>query len=522
MTYRSFKRDFEKMAVSLENHRAIIDAKTGRVWSYSALYQAVLGMAAILHQHGVRPRKRVFSILPNSLEQIIAFLGTWFLGADFCPISPLSTIDEACRFLDLSRCVAGLIPHTIRPDFGKQMAGGSIIKRNLITLKLDGEISKFTEYSFSNPLSLSADTGQLVVFTSGTVSNPKALLINGDRLWSSAVAWKDFHDILDENSRFYNILPMSYLGGLYNLGLIPFACGGSFVLSDSFSALTALNFWREVENNGVNVLWLAPTILRALLKLYRKEASWESSGSRVKIGFLGMAPATTTEKKQFEATFGFPLLENFALSETTFLTTEELKSSKARCEGSAGQILPWVDLRLGKRHGSDGPMEIEVKTPFLFEGYLNAQGEVEQPLTDDGFFRTGDLGQLTEDGNLKICGRNKDIIKKGGYLVLLSELEEVASSHPAVLECAALGVPDDFYGEVPILLTKLSVSNTELEKTLSEIAALLKQRLSKYKWPSQIIAVSVLPKTESGKIERRILPSMVSSHDRTLTSFSLK
>lgn len=497
---RFFKSDFEERCRDNPQARAILDTKTGRVWSYSALLEAVQGTSARLRKLGVRPGDRVFSVLPNGIEHFVFFLATWWTGADYCPISPLATVEESVRFIQLTRSRIALIPETLNPSVAERLRSETE-SRTVLPVTLDGDVSRLAESGISSG-SDAAAAGRLILFTSGTVANPKAIVIQGDHLWSSAVQWTGFHSDLTPESRFHNILPMSYLGGLFNLGLIPLAAGGSFVISETFSGLSALRFWHEVHSMGINTLWLAPTMLRCLLSLHKPSEEMSKVYRQIRFSFLGMAPITSAEKERFETAFGIPLLENYALSETTFLTSERLGQPKLRSAGAVGQILPWVDLRVGPAEGDSGIGEIEVKTPFLFEGYLDAEGEIRCPLSADGYFATGDLGTVATDQTLMIRGRSKDIIKKGGYLLLLSELEELALSSPGVAEASAVGVPHDFYGESAVVCLRLAETVSEESPVLEAVRDIFSQRLAKYKWPGEIVTVESMPRTESGKIRK--------------------
>ncbi len=515
LALRSFRADFDALCSEKSHSRAIIDARTGRVWTYSAMHEAAAGVGALLAAQGIRPGDRVFSILPNGVEQFFSFLASLRLGADFCPISPLSTASEARRFALLCKSAVGLVPDSCDQALAEELRNATS-KKKLLRFALGGDLPS----GACARAPASAAAAKLILFTSGTVSAPKAIVIDTDRLWSSACAWTKFHSFLGHDSRFYNILPMSYLGGLFNLGLIPLACGGSFVISDAFSAASALQFWQEVRDGGVNTLWLAPTMLRALLALHRPDPELQKAYKQIRVSFLGMAPCGLPDKERFEKTFGIPLLENFALSETTFLSSEKLGDGLPRCPGSTGRPLPWVDMKF-EAPAQGAPSEIAVKTPFLFDGYLTASGKIDPPPTADGHLRTGDLGALEDGGILVIKGRSKDVVKKGGYLVMLRELEEAAAQHAAVAEAAAVGVPHDFYGETAIVFVRLRSAGQE-RAAVEEVAKHLTTVLAKFKWPSQIVAVTEFPKTESGKTQKRLLLERLSADRDELVSTLVK
>ena len=516
---RSFREDFERICGEQSKQRALLDSKTGRVLTYGTLFESVKGFGKFISKAGAKPSDRLFSVLPNSVEQLVACLAALWSGIDFCPISPLSTNEEIYRFIELCEGAIGLVPHNMDPALAEDLR--SVCKKKiLLSIETNGDLTDYlgnfeTEESLSSPQS-----GKLILFTSGTTSSPKAMVIDGNRLWSSAVAWVEFHEFLNQESRFYNILPMSYLGGLFNLGLIPLAVGGSTVISDSFSAATILKFWREVEEYGVNTLWLAPTMLRSLLQFYRPVKKEKVAWKNVRVAFLGMSGIQLQEKKSFEDAFKIPLFENYALSETTFLTSEKEGEDAIRVPGSVGSVLPWVSLRLESAGDDENVKEIQVKTPYLLDGYLSLGGKIELPLTGDGWFKTGDLG-LFRQNTLILKGRSKDIVKKGGYLILLRDLESVAEAHPAVAEAAAIGIEHSFYGESAALCLQLLKGEVSSASVLLEVKALLEKKLSKFKWPTEIHIVSSFPKTESGKIQKRKMAERLKSRQDVLESIQL-
>jgi acyl-CoA synthetase (AMP-forming)/AMP-acid ligase II len=341
----------------------------------------------------------------------------------------------------------------------------------------------------------------LFLYTSGTTGEPKALVFDSDRLWAASRAFAVHHDFLDSDSRFLNILPMFYLGGLFNLCL-----GGSVVIADAFSGRSYLQFWREVEKFEINVLWLVPTILRGLLRLAGSGAS-PRGDSREKIRgcFLGTAPADLPLKERFEATFGIPLLENYALSETVFITSETLGSQAQRTDGSVGEVLPFVDLRCVRSHTDSGdhlPGEIEVKTPYLFLGYVNGDGQMECPTTEDGYFATGDLGRMSERGTLLYEGRTRDIVKKGGHMIVLREIEVLAEKHPLIEEACAVPISHEFLGEDYVLAVTVR-SKVDDGDPLAALRTWLKGELAQFKLPGDIIERTGFPRTVSGKIVKR-------------------
>jgi acyl-CoA synthetase (AMP-forming)/AMP-acid ligase II len=219
----------------------------------------------------------------------------------------------------------------------------------------------------------------------------------------------------------------------------------------------------------------------------------------VKACFLGTAPIDLENKEKFEKIFKIPILENYGISETTFISTE-LYLNNSRAKSGVGILLPYLDLKFLKIEEMDYS-EILVKTPFIFDGYLGKDQQLDKGLDDEGYFHSGDLGHLNSDNLLIIDGRNRDIIKKGGHIVSLKEIELLSSKNKLIDEAVCVKVPHDFYIESYIIFIKL-IPGTE---GIEEFGTWLRNNLVKYKWPEQIIEVQNIPKTNSGKIQKHLL-----------------
>jgi acyl-CoA synthetase (AMP-forming)/AMP-acid ligase II len=231
----------------------------------------------------------------------------------------------------------------------------------------------------------------------------------------------------------------------------------------------------------------------------------ESYKDKIKICFLGTAPIDMSTKQRFQELFGIVPLENFALSETTFITSETLNDINNRVENSVGEILPYIDIKFQPvtNEENSSHTEIYVKSPFLFLGYLQEDGTVNSPLDKDGYLPTGDLGYLNDHNTLFISGRSRDIIKKGGYFVPLREVEILAQQHDDVSEAIAVKTIHEFYGESYLLFIKANY-NTE-SNLQSEFSSWLHKNLVQYKWPEKIVFVEDFPRTASGKVRKHLL-----------------
>jgi len=501
---RSFRDDFRQLTKHGPSRSALIDERRSRYFTYGEIADLVDRFGALASAQGIEIDRPILSLLPNSVEAVVAFLGAAYWGIGYAPLTPEATGPEIARWAGVVKPGLAVIssgaPATTRKAIDR-------LGVKVITIDLDADFG-WLPPAASRPPRFDARPARLYLTTSGSTGEPQAIVFDMDRLWSSGKTFVAHHRFLDEHSRFFNILPVSYLGGLFNLAFIPLATGGSVVVSEPFTGKTFLTFWQTVERFDINVLWLVPTMVRGLLAIAERTRRHEvGSMPKVKAGFLGTAPIDLATKRKFENVFGIPLLENFALSETTFFSSETLDTLGQRSEGSVGEILPYVDVKFAPIASDDGssgasPKEIQVKSPFLILGYLKADGSVTLPLDEDGFFPTKDLGHL-EGARLIVDGRVRDIIKKGGLLISLRETELVAEGHPAVAEAIAVRQAHEFYGESYVLFLRLKETQPRLEA--SEIGRWLHGQLAKYKWPQSIEVVDDFPRTASGKVRKHAL-----------------
>jgi len=505
----SFARDFAKLVkAGGKNPALIINTEVDpRVITYQDLDDLISRCLVLFQSQGLKPGDTILALMPNAAETLVVYFATVKGGYGFASLPCNASRREISNWIDLvkpKRCVlTDLVGEEIRMEITNK-------KIPVLPVKADARfewlpVKKAPVVLGSSPCTYLA--------TSGTTGEPKAMVLDSNRLWSSGRVFMGCHRLKDPASlRFWNYLPMSYLGGLFNLGLIPIGMGASIVIDEAFSGRTFLQFWQTVERYDISALWFVPTIVHGLLKMaghLRQEDIKKWTGG-IKKAFLGTAPIDLATKQNFEETFGFKILENFALSETQFFTSETPANIKYRVERSVGEVLPYTKVKLVPYHGDgNDTFEILVKSPFLFLGYLGPDGRLSAPFNEDGYFFTGDCGHLDKHGLLIIDGRIRDIIKKGGHFVSLREVEVLAARHEAVFEAAAVGIQDDFYGESYVLFVILKEKYSPSAEI--DISSFIHKNLVQYKWPEKIIVKREFPRTASGKVMKHLLKQEISS-----------
>jgi acyl-CoA synthetase (AMP-forming)/AMP-acid ligase II len=502
MSTGSFRADLAAIAAEQADAVAIIGAREERSYGYAELVALLDRFAPLFLRYGICAERPLLALAPNAVEPFVTFLATLWHGTGYAPLAADASPRELRRWIETVTPAAALVGATIAPALREVLDELAI---PVIEATSDGEFG-WVPLSDGPRFPAADEPGRVYLQTSGTTGEPRALVIDGDRLWASGRAFVAVHDFVQPTCRFLNNLPLSYLGGLFNLGLIPLAARGSTVITEAFSGKSIFDFWQTVERYNITLLWLVPTIVRGLLSIARRthRTGIVSAAARPVAAFIGTAPIDLETKREFETIFSIPLLENFALSETTFFTSDLAGALDGRSQRSVGRILPYVDVRfipLDPTAAGDVPTEIAVKSPFLALGYRTTDGFRPLACDTDGYFATGDIGHLdAASGHVVIDGRRREIIKKGGLFVALREIEVVATQHADVIEAAAVAVPHDFYGESSVLYVRLNDG-----AQLDAFTSWLRANLVRYKWPEATYAVDDFPRTSTGKIRKHRL-----------------
>jgi long-chain acyl-CoA synthetase len=485
----------------------LVDAATGREMTYGEFHRLASSLARELRQRGVQKGDRVAVMSPNCCELAILYFACIYLGAVIVPInSSLSKTDVQFIFANCNpklvaatqscaSSLAGLHPNVIRFTTDTDAPGLSNCA-DLIQIGDLAEASDFLALETAQPEDLIA-----IMYTSGTSAKPKGLAHKLGSMLRNAAAFAEMQRI-DEDSRFYLTLSMAYMGGFYNLLILPFLCGASVVVDHVFDARSSLHFWDKAKNNRVNTLWLAPTVLSILLRMDRGRTGEEFCRTSVQRVFVGFAPLPLKVKNEFEVRYGVRLIENYGLSETLFVTARSQAITSG--QGYVGELLPGLAMRIANDDQQTTPFnaegEVQIRTPDLMAGYLDANGEL-IPIDSTSWFATGDAGRLDEHGSLFITGRKKDLIIRGGVNISPAAIEEVLMQVCGVADVAVVSIPHELYGEDIVAVLKLNPGG-DLEFLLDSLVAHAKQNLAPHQQPARYIAMDEFPRTANGKVQK--------------------
>jgi long-chain acyl-CoA synthetase len=281
------------------------------------------------------------------------------------------------------------------------------------------------------------------------------------------------------------------------------------VVDHVFDARSSLHFWDKAKNNHVNTLWLAPTVLSILLRMDRGRTGEDFCRNSVRHAFVGFAPLPLKVKDEFEARYGVHLIENYGLSETLFVTARS--HSLVAGNGYVGEALPGIKLRTvddeGRPVASGVPGEVQILTPDLMAGYLDAYGNLLE-IDAAAWFSTGDVGYVDSHNSLFITGRKKDLIIRGGMNISPAAIEEALTQVDGVADAAVVSIPHELYGEDIVAVLKLE-PGLELESVLDSVIAHGKRNLAQHQQPARYITMDEFPRTANGKVQKARIRELV-------------
>ena len=490
----------------------LVDANSGHEITYSEFHRLSCALAAELRERGVRKGDRVGVMLPNCCELAVLYFACIYLGAVIVPVNPALSKSEV-QFI-LGSCKPALVvastPHaeSVR-EFHANVLGLQTAQEadrndpNQININVLNERKDFVPLETAD-----AEDLMVIMYTSGTSAKPKGLAHKLGCMFRNALAFASAQGI-DQDSRFYLTLSMAYMGGFYNLLVLPFLCGASVVVDHVFDARSSLHFWEKAKNKKVNTLWMAPTVLSILLRMDRGRTGEEFCRGSVRHVFVGFAPLPLKVKDEFETRYGVRLVENYGLSETLFVTARS--ASALGGQGYVGEALPGIAVRIVNDEGEqiapgmDG--EVQILTPDLMAGYLDAEGRLLE-MNASEWFATGDVGRLDGRDSLSITGRKKDIIIRGGVNISPAAIEEVLMHVQGVSDAAVVSIPHELYGEDIVAVLKLE-AGVEVDLILESVAAYAKRNLAQHQQPARYMAIDELPRTTSGKVQKTRVRELV-------------
>lgn len=508
-TDETFHAILARRAAAHPDREALADARH-RV-TYGELLTRVERVAARLAALGVGPGDVVTIQLPNWVEFAYVFFALERLGAVANQIGPDFRSREVDYILRFSESRAFVCPATfkgfdyvhmiqeLKPGLGDLkvvcvLGGGP---REGIA-SLDEIVYGADRPASLAPRSVGANDVLRVAFTSGTTGNPKAVVHTHNTTLSTCRTLNSDMEVTDRDVLLI-YLPLGLNWGYLTLVQSVIA-GARAVLLDRFSGRAALEL---MERERVTFIPTAPASIIAMLN-EPDLSRFDLSSLRVVITGGASCPLETI--RAFRARMPGHLIELYGMLETGFHSYTRLTDEPEAVAGTVGRAVSGMGLRLIDGQGRDVPPgsegEIAAQGPSVHLGYYKNPAANAELFTADGWFRTGDLGQFDAAGNLKIVGRLKEMINRGGKKFFPREIEEILYTHPKILHAAIVGIPDPRLGERNCLCV---VPRPGQGITLEEVVEFLRDQVATYKLPEMLEVFDELPFTPTGKIQRYVL-----------------
>src|SRR4051794_14487170 len=458
--------------------------------SYSALDAASAAAADLLRSLGIKPGDRVGLMLPNVPYFAIAYYGILRAGGVVVPMNVLLKERETSFYLSDARASAVFAWHecTTAAKAGAVTVGASCI------LVEPGQFERLLGAYAPADRSIEprdADDTAVILYTSGTTGTPKGAELTHGNLRANTEAAVELMQLTGSDDVILGALPLFHSFG-QTCGLnASVAAGACLTLIARFAPGKALSV---IERDAVTVFEGVPTMYGALLH-HPDRGSYDTSS--LTLCASGGAALAVEVLRGFEAAFACTVLEGYGLSETSPIASFN-HAHRERKPGSIGTPIDGVEMKL--IDVIDGAGEIVIRGHNVMKGYWNRPDATAEAIDADGWFKTGDIARIDEDGYFFIVDRKKDLIIRGGYNVYPREVEEVLYEHPAVREAAVVGVAHAELGEEVGAAVALKAG---ADVTPAELRAFVKERLAAYKYPRSVWIVDELPKGPTGKILKR-------------------
>ena len=461
--------------------------------TYGELGSQVAALAEQLEQIGLGRGDRIAMALPNGLEVVALFLATSTVGTA-APLNPAYTRDEFKFYLDDTGARALIVPPR-GSDEARAAAGENllIIEADVIggRIRLSASGNQTNDREGESELE---DDIALILHTSGTTSRPKRVPLTHANLATSARNVAETYQLKPDDVSLC-VMPLFHVHGLVASTLATFFSGGTVVVPSKFNPLS---FWSVAKQYGATWYSAVPTIHQVLLSRAKGKRPGGSNQLRfIRSCSAALAPQMMTD---MEKTFGVPVLEAYGMTEAAHQMASNPLPPATRKPGSVGQGTA-VDIAIldneGRELASGNTGEVSIKGRNVFGGYEgNAEANAES--FSRGWFRTGDQGYLDQDGYLTLVGRIKELINRGGEKISPREIDEALLTHPAIAEAVCFGIPDRVYGEEVAAAVVLKKSTT-----VKDLIAHCRVSLADFKCPKKIYIVESIPRTATGKIQRR-------------------
>lgn len=511
--------DFLDRAVDIYNDVTGIVASDGTEYTYGEVNDRVNQLANVLAKHGISKGDKVALLAPNTHYFIETLYATNRLGAVFVPMN-YRLAPGKLEYI-LNDCNANLVISDYDYIDKIESIRDSIPAEHFIGYEIEPANAEMADYeallaeastSEPNRPDIGEDEDASINYTSGTTGDPKGVVRTHRTEHWHALVLNHHMEIRDDDNYLWT-LPMFHCNGWGHTYAIT-GTGGTHVCMRTFDPEDTFEHVREYD---ISFLCGAPTVLNNLIQYFGNNEGVVTTGNRdIRIATAGSAPATSTIKT-VEDEFGWRVIHIYGLTETTPIITTSNSPRRLAERGrelkvKQGSETLCTDVRVVDENGNNVPRddmtigEIVVRGNQVMDRYLNKPGITEEAFNDriEGYFHTGDLATIDEDGMVSIQDRKKDIIISGGENISSIEVEDALFDHKGILKAAVIPVPSEKWGETPKAFV---VEQPGANLSQEEVISFVKDNLASYKAPTNVEFVEDLPETATGKVQKYELRS---------------
>ena len=484
--------DFFRSHFPADHSSPFIETPGARVWSYGDVEDASARLANVLVDAGLRAGDRVAVQVEKSPEGVLLYLACLRAGAAVLPLNSAYEIAEVEYFLRDARPTVVVCR---RADRSKVSAFAGAAE--VLTLDADGagtlmERASEAEPTFA-PVDRAPDDLAVILYTSGTTGRSKGAMLTHQNLAGGARTLQR-HWRLSAQDVLLHALPVYHMHGLFVAIHCMLLSGGKMLFMPRFDAAAAIQLMARAT-----VFMGVPTLYVRMLA----DSSLTNDATRnMRLFTSGSAPLLEETFNRFRWRTGHAILDRYGMTETGMITSNPLDG--ARFAGTVGLPMPDIDARIADDQGNvlgEGAIGVlEVRGPNVFKCYWESPENTASAFREDGFFITGDLAQIRDDGYIALVGRTKDLIISGGLNIYPKEVETAINHMQGVDESAVVGLPHPDFGEAVTAIVKRAKDGVEISE--NAIIAGLKGELASFKLPKAVQFVDELPRNSMGKVQR--------------------
>ena len=480
-------QDFLAEQLATRPEAAALSDASGAAWSFADLDRARRALAAELRAAGVQAGDRVLLMVENCVSAVAGLYAAWELDAVAIPVNARQSEAEVTRIINHATPAAVLLTCEVSPEAAAHAA-------RLDAREIAGDFGSL-HLATPQPSSPDADLHDVAVllYTTGTTGDPKGVMLTHSNLRFGARASADLRQMVPGDV-VYGVLPMTHVFGLVSVLMAAVSAGAKVRQESRFSAAKL----HAATHEDVTILPAVPQMHALVMQYSRERGMPKLESPTLRYVSSGGAPLDPAWKRKAEAFYELPLQNGFGMTETcsgASATTNALGSP----DTSVGPVTPGTECKIDDQApggNGAGEGEVLVRGPHVMKGYYRNPTETDKAIDAEGWLHTGDLGKLDEEGRLHILGRSKELIIHGGFNVYPPEVEAALNDHPRVVQSAVVGRRREGDEEV---LAFVQVAPGD-EVTAEELRGFVKERLTGYKRPAQIIVATDLPAAPTGKI----------------------